>query len=61
MKEITKALKEAGAVLVRKNKHLIWRLPNGTTYVQAASPKSDSWQKAVADIRRLQRQVKCTK
>ena len=31
------ALRDAGAVLVRTNKHRIYRLPNGRTYVRSGS------------------------
>ena len=31
-------LKRAGAVLVRRKNHQVWRLPNGRRYVMAQTP-----------------------
>ena len=33
--EVTRLLEQSGAVLVRHKKHLVYRLPNGTTYTRA--------------------------
>lgn len=36
--ELARLLRESGAVLVRKNRHLVYRLPNGQMYTMAATP-----------------------
>jgi hypothetical protein len=35
---ILEQLKRAGAVLVRRKNHQVWRLPNGRRYVIAQTP-----------------------
>jgi len=36
--EVTKLLNEYGAVLVRQNKHLVYRLPNGRVFTRVKTP-----------------------
>lgn len=35
---LERALREAGAVLVRRKRHNVWRLPSGRMFVSAQSP-----------------------
>jgi hypothetical protein len=44
-KQTYRLLKEIGAVLQRKKKHEVWKLPTGQIFVQAATP-SDKWHQA---------------
>jgi hypothetical protein len=52
--EIERLLEESGAVLVRQNKHLVYRLPNGKNFV-AAKTSSDpdrAAKNSLSDLRR---------
>lgn len=52
--EIERLLEQSGAVLVRQNKHLVYRLPNGKNFV-AAKTSSDpdrAAQNSLSDLRR---------
>jgi hypothetical protein len=54
---IEEALAAAGAVFVRRTKHLVYRLPNNRSIVMAVSP-SDSQRvekNILADIKRMKR------
>jgi hypothetical protein len=37
-KVLKKMLKDSGAVLVRRKRHAIWRLPNGKNFVAPKTP-----------------------
>jgi hypothetical protein len=36
--ELERLLKDSGAILVRKNKHAVYRLPNGRMFTRSLSP-----------------------
>jgi hypothetical protein len=38
MTHTDRLLKTCGATLARRTKHEVWRLPNGRTFVRAATP-----------------------
>lgn len=44
-KELKQKLKEVGAVFIRRNKHEIWRLPNGKTLTISASASDCNWER----------------
>ena len=52
--EVSRLLNESGAVLVRQNKHLVYRLPNGQTFVAAKTP-SDPARAAKNNLSQLRR------
>jgi hypothetical protein len=52
--EVSRLLDESGAVLVRQNKHLVYRLPNGQTFVAAKTP-SDPARAAKNNLSQLRR------
>ncbi len=52
--EIERLLEESGAVLVRQNKHLVYRLPNGKNFV-AAKTSSDPDRAAKNNLSELRR------
>ena len=52
--EIDRLLDESGAVLVRQNKHLVYRLPNGLNFV-AAKTSSDPERAAKNSLSALRR------
>ncbi len=52
--EVSRLLNESGAVLVRQNKHLVYRLPNGQTFV-AAKTSSDPARAAKNNLCELRR------
>jgi hypothetical protein len=52
--EIDRLLEESGAVLVRQNKHLVYRLPNGKNFVVAKTPSDPDRgaKNSLSDLRR---------
>jgi len=44
-KKLINKLNEVGAVFVRRNKHEIWRLPNGKTLTISSSSSDRNWEK----------------
>lgn len=54
MNAIDALLKQNDAVLIRQNKHLIYRLPNGALYTRSSTPGgSEAERKDLAILRRL--------
>src|SRR5258705_444841 len=52
--ELLGLLKSAGARLERKRKHCVWRLPDGSIFVHAATPSDNhAWANALREFRRL--------
>src|SRR5882757_1797030 len=52
--ELAGLLKSAGARLERKRKHCVWRLPDGSIFVHAATPSDNhAWANALREFRRL--------
>lgn len=52
--KIEQLLKESGAVLVRRKKHEVWRLPNGKIFVRSKTPSSrNTDKKSYSDLRNL--------
>lgn len=56
-KDVRQALANAGAVLVRSHRHLVYRLPNGRT-VSVACTAGD-WRTAKNTIRVIKREAAC--
>jgi len=53
-KQLLEHLREAGAVLERKKKHVVWRLPDGRIFVHAATPSdSHAWSNALREFKLL--------
>lgn len=47
------ALRDCGAVLIRANKHRVYRLPNGRNFVASVSPSDTNGERnAMRDLRR---------
>lgn len=52
--KVDELLKESGAVLIRRKKHEIWRLPNGKNFVRSKTPSSRNTDKnSFSDLRNL--------
>lgn len=55
-RRIAAALRDAGAVLVRQSKHLVYQFPNGATVTMSVSPSDHRVERNIlADIRRAVR------
>jgi hypothetical protein len=50
--EIEQLMQSAGAVLVRRSKHLIWRLPNGRMMTTSCTPSHPCIFKIKSTLRR---------
>lgn len=52
-RRVAQALKAAGAILLRRNKHYVYRLPNGAQVVISGTPASDNSERWIlSEIRR---------
>lgn len=56
-REPREVLKDIKAVMLRKNKHEVWKLPNGAIITLSVTPRCTSAKRnQIADIKRLMNQ-----
>lgn len=51
-RRVRQALQDAGAILVRHNRHLIYKMPNGIQLTFSSSPSRDQTKYQLRDIER---------